>query len=176
LSILPPAETTPDANGNIWYIYNRYTYNTYLGDNTYQSFVGRFDPTTGVEETFSVASEAPSAPSSNSPQATGGTINATVGIDFVGAVAAFTPQTPIPTPGAAYQATVDWGDGTTSSLVLTVTQNAIYDVTSGHTYQKAGTYSIKVTIGNYNPANPLGDNPVTVFSTANVNDPFDINV
>jgi len=43
--------------------------------------------------------------------------------------------------------------------------------TAGHTYQSAGTYSIKVTIGNYNPANPLGDDAVTVFSTANV-DPF----
>jgi hypothetical protein len=43
--------------------------------------------------------------------------------------------------------------------------------TAGHTYQSPRTYSIKVAIGNYNPANPLGDNLVTVFSTANV-DPF----
>jgi type IV secretory pathway VirB4 component len=48
-------------------------------------------------------------------------------------------------------------------------------VIAGHTYQAAGTYSIKVTIGNYNPANPLGDNVVTVFSTANV-DPFNMNM
>jgi len=41
----------------------------------------------------------------------------------------------------------------------------------GKQIQTAGTYSIKVTIGNYNPANPLGDDAVTVFSTANV-DPF----
>jgi hypothetical protein len=91
-----------------------------------------------------------------------------------GLTVSLTPQTPIPSSGAAYQATIDWGDGSTSSLVLTVTQNVIYDVTAGHTYQTAGTYSIKVTIGNYNPSNPLGDNAVTVFSTANVQ-VFDFN-
>ena len=90
------------------------------------------------------------------------------------AVAAFTPQTPIASPGQAYQATIDWGDGSSSSVVLTVTDNATYDVTAGHTYQTGGTYSIKVTIGNYNPANPLGDDAVTVFSTANVQ-VFDFN-
>jgi PKD repeat protein len=60
--------------------------------------------------------------------------------------------------------------------VLTVTRNGTYDVIAGHTYRSPGTYTIKVTIGNYNPANPVGDNPVTVFSTANVQalnyDPF----
>jgi hypothetical protein len=87
-------------------------------------------------------------------------------------VGTFTPQTPIPISGAAYQATVDWRDGSTSSLILTLTENGTYDVTAGHKYQSAGTYNIKVTIGNYNPSSPMGDNPITVFSVANV-DPFE---
>jgi hypothetical protein len=90
-------------------------------------------------------------------------------------LASFTPQVPISSPGSAYQATVDWGDGTTSSIVLSVTASGTYDVVASHAYQSAGTYSIKVTIGNFDPANPLGDNPITVFSTANV-DPFNMNM
>ncbi len=95
-----------------------------------------------------------------------------VGFDIVNAVASFTPQVPIASPGSAYQATVDWGDGTISSIVFTVTASGTYDVVvPSHAYQSAGTYSIKVTIGNFDPANPLGDNPITVFSTATI-DPF----
>jgi streptogramin lyase len=155
---------TPDANGDIWFTSN----------SRIQPFVGEFDPNTGLFKTFLEAAEA--APPGNPSPAAGTTIGATAGIDFVTAIATFTPQTPVPVSEAAYQATIDWGDGTTSSVVLTVTDNGTYDVTAGHTYQAAGTYNIKVTIGNYDPANPLGDNPVTVFSTANVSDPSNINL
>jgi hypothetical protein len=96
-------------------------------------------------------------------------------LDIVSAVASFTPQVPIASPGSAYQATVDWGDGTTSSIVLTLTASGTYDVVASHAYQSAGTYSIKMTIGNFDPASPLGDNPITVFSTASV-DPFNMNM
>jgi len=133
-----------------------------------------FDPSTGLSQIFDVASPTATpttgmtSSSNNSISATATNVSASAGIDFTTAVATFTPQTSISSTGQAYQATIDWGDGTTSSLVLAVAENATYDVTAGHTYQKAGTYSIKVTLGNYNPANPLGDNAVTVFSTANV--------
>jgi streptogramin lyase len=149
---------TPDSTGNIWY--------------TTPSFVGRLNTATGKSETFGLAVDVPASSSNNPPAEGGQTINATAGIDFTTAVATFTPQTPIPISGAAYQATIDWGDGSTSTLILSLTENGTYDVTAGHKYQSAGNYSIKVTIGNYNPSNPLGDNPVTVFSTANV-DPFE---
>jgi streptogramin lyase len=156
-----------DAHGNVWY-----TSSNYGPDRSIQSFVGRLDMATGLTQTFDMATELPAAPSSNPPPAEGSTINATAGIDFTTAVATFTPPTPIPMSGTAYRAIVDWGDGSTSSLVLTLTENGTYDVTAGHKYQSAGTYNIKVTIGNYNPSNPLGDNPITVFSVANV-DPFE---
>ncbi len=88
----------------------------------------------------------------------------------------FTPQVPIANPGAAYQATVDWGDGATSSQVLTVTENGTYDVSAAHSYQAPGTYTFKVTIGNYDPVSPLGDNPLTVLSTAKVDDWLNFNL
>jgi streptogramin lyase len=134
----------------------------------YREFVGQAVSSTGQETLFG------SPISNNSLSANGTKVSAIAGIEFTTAVTTLTPQTPISNTGAAYQATIDWDDGTTSSLVLTVTDNSTYDVTAGHAYQAAGTYNIKVTIGNYDPANPLGDNPVTVFSTAKVNDPFDI--
>jgi len=154
---------TAGKDGNIWF--------------SEPNAIGQFNPTTGAFQFFDTAAESATQGlgstygSSNSISATGTSVFATAGIDFMGVVALFANQVPVASHGAAYQATIDWGDGTTSSLVLTATENATYDVTAGHTYQTAGTYSIKVTIGNYNPANPLGDDAVTVFSMANV-DPF----
>jgi hypothetical protein len=157
-------QLTPGPDGNIWF--------TYAGTTVY--YVGQLNPTTGAFESFSRATPS-QAPTGNPPPATGTTLSATAGFDFVSAVASFTPQAPIATPGQAYQATVDWGDGTTSSIVLTVTASGTYDVVASHVYQTARTYSIKVTMGNYDPANPLGDSPITVFSTATV-DPFNMNM
>jgi streptogramin lyase len=162
-----PIQLTPGSDGNIWF--------TDMTAGIYE--IGELNPTTGAIDFFVQATPSQAAPPStgNPPPATGTTVSALAGINFLGAVASFTPQIPIASPGQAYQATIAWGDGTTSSLVLMVTASGTYDVTAGHTYQTAGTYSIKVTIGNYNPANPLGDNVVTVFSTANV-DPFNMNM
>jgi hypothetical protein len=168
-----PIQLTPGPDGNIWY--------TYIGgfrtDGTPLDYVGILNPTTGSSETFSLATQSQAPPSStgNPPPATGTSLSSIVGFDIVSAVASFTPQVPIAGPGSAYQATVNWGDGTTTSIVLTVTASGTYDVVASHAYQSAGTYNIKVTIGNFDPANPLGDNPITVFSTANV-DPFNMNM
>jgi hypothetical protein len=154
------------SNGTIWF-------------SSQPGAIGELHPNTGAFQFFSTASESATqgtGGSSNTTSATGTNISASAGINFMTAVAAFTPQTPIASPGQAFQATIDWGDGSSSSVVLTVTDNATYDVTAGHTYQTAGTYSIKVTIGNYNPANPLGDDALTVFSTANVDDPLIMNM
>jgi streptogramin lyase len=167
-----PIQLTPGPDGNIWF-----TNTVRTGESSFLNEIGELNPATGAITYFVQATPSQTPPTStgNPPPATGTTLSALAGIDFVGAVASFTPQTPITSPGQAYQATVDWGDGTTSSIVLMVTANGPFDVVAGHTYQAAGTYSIKVTIGNYNAANPLGDNAITVFSTANV-DPFDMNM
>jgi streptogramin lyase len=165
-----PIQLTPGPDGNIWYTY--VDGNSDLGNAVY--YVGSLNPATGVTESFSIATQSQGPPSStgNPPAATGTSLSSMVGFDIVSAVASFTPQIPIGSPGSAYQATVDWGDGTISSIVFTVTTNGTYDVVvPGHAYQSAGSYNINVTIGNFDPANPLGDNPITIFSTANI-DPF----
>jgi streptogramin lyase len=181
ISALPgpwePTDITTGPDGNLWITVSAMEGSTHLFG------VSEFNPITGsFLQLFEPGAKSVAPPTGNSAasngsiSASGSNVSATAGINFLTAVATFTPQVPIASPGQAYQATIEWGDGTTSSLVLTVTQNGTYDVTAGHAYQTAGTFTIKVTIGNYNPANPLGDNPVTVFSTANVQalnyDPF----
>jgi streptogramin lyase len=172
LGMVAALQLTPGPDGNIWYTYA----SGRLPGGALACYVGMLNPTTGAFESFSTAtqSQAP-PPSTGSTRATGTTLSATAGFDILSAVATFTPQAPIASPGQAYQATIQWGDGTTSSIVLTVTASGTYDIVGEHTYQTAGTYTIKVTIGNFDPANPLGDNPITVFSTANV-DPFNMNM
>jgi len=164
-----PIQFTPGPDGNIWYTY----FGGYNASGSPVCFVGSFNPATGAKESFSQASQIQAPPSStgNGRPATGTTLSSLVGFDIVSAVASFTPQVPITSSGSAYQATVDWGDGTTTSIILTITASGTYDVVGQHTYQAAGTLTIKVTIGNFDPTNPLGDNPITVFSTANI-DPF----
>jgi hypothetical protein len=160
------ADFTLGADGKIW--------SSNFG--SWGNYIGRLDPATGAFVSFSEATDAPSASSGNSAPAAGTTFNATAGIDFKGAVASFTPQTPITSPGVAYQATVNWGDGATSSLVLTVTTNGTYDVVADHSYQTAGIFKVTVTIAPFSSAGGLNADPVTVFSTANVSDnPMDFN-
>ena len=171
-----PTGIMSGPEGNLWFPVATMQGSTRLGaisvfNPITGTFVQLFEP--GVESGASPTGN-PTA-SNNSISATGTTLSTTAGFDLVGAVASFTPQAPIASPGHAYQATVNWGDGTTSDIVLTVTTSGTYDVVASHAYQTAGTYSIKVTIGNFDPANPLGDNPITVFSTATV-DPFNMNM
>src|SRR5262249_54347603 len=68
-----------------------------------------------------------SAVSNNSLSATGTKLSTNAGVNFVGAVAVLTPRAPIPASGSAYQTTIEWGDGQTSAVILTVMQNATYD-------------------------------------------------
>jgi virginiamycin B lyase len=171
---LQPTWITASPDGNLWLPEDK------TGtDNT----IAEFNPSTGVFQEFvglghrssGQATSTGAISSNDSISVTGPTVSA-AGLDFLRVVATFTPQVSIASPGTAYQAMVDWGDGATSSLVLTVTENGTYDVSAGHTYQASGTYTFKVTIGNYDPASPLGNNPITVFSTAQVDDWLNFNL
>jgi uncharacterized protein (TIGR03118 family) len=67
--------------------------------------------------------------------------------------------------GAAgdYSATIDWGDGTTSSADGVVANgNGGFDVLGNHTYSQPGTYSVRVLVEDTDTA------VATVFSTATV--------
>lgn len=59
-------------------------------------------------------------------------------------VATFTD--PANLPASAYKATIDWGDGTTSTGTITTTGNGSYKVTGRHVYADDGSYKVTVTI------------------------------
>jgi streptogramin lyase len=158
-----------DANGNLWFPY--FPQPVSYTDHWVIGVIAEFNPDTGALQTFDLATRIqPPADGStgNGSTASGTTFDATAGINFETAVATFTPQTPVASPGSAYSVSVDWGDGTNSNLVLTVTSNDSYAVVAGHTYTTSGTFSIKVTISLYTSSDSLNADPVTVFSTANV--------
>ena len=56
-------------------------------------------------------------------------------------------EVPDSTDGAGeFQATIDWGDGS-SSVGAVGGSNGVYQVVGGHTYAAAGNYSIQVEVG-----------------------------
>ena len=75
---------------------------------------------------------------------TGTTINATEGAGFTGTVASFTdPDTR--SAAGEYSATIDWGDGSSSSGSITGTGGS-FTVSGSNTYAEEGTYPVKVKI------------------------------
>src|SRR5207248_5740176 len=79
--------------------------------------------------------------------ASGNDISTTAGVDSSQVVAHFTDAN----PGAAtsdFSATVSWGDGSSSSTgAVSAPAGGGFDVTAGHTYPAAGTYTVTVSIG-----------------------------
>lgn len=89
------------------------------------------------------------------------------GVQFSGTVASFTD--PVPPDNSDYEATINWGDGSTSdhgTLVSTGKDNA-NDVTGRHTYAEEGTYELHVEItggsgsGVASPTAQVSDAPLT---------------
>ena len=67
-----------------------------------------------------------------------GTTNATV-------VATFTDSNPLATDPSAYSATINWGDGNTTSGTVASAGRG-FSVTGSHTYTTSGTYTLTITI------------------------------
>ncbi len=87
--------------------------------------------------------------------------NATAGAPFVGTIASFINPDPFGT-AASYTATIDWGDGTTSTG--TITGTGTLAVTGSHTYADPGIDAVSVQI-----SHNLGNTTTaTVYPTANV--------
>jgi hypothetical protein len=99
-----------------------------------------------------------STPGDVPPQATkpqqvrGSSLTAHARVAFSGPVATVTDED---TPAAALSATVNWGDGSTSVGVLTG-KGGRYTVTGRHTYQRVGTYTVKVTVSDPGPLTTAG--------------------
>ncbi len=104
------------------------------------------------------------------------TFNATATQQFAGPVATFTDADPL--GGISdYSATIDWGDGTTSSpadgqpVTISVNPGGGFAVNGTHTYATPGSYSVDVNITDIKPQGGSGGQPPSTaetFSTANV--------
>jgi streptogramin lyase len=72
---------------------------------------------------------------------------ATAGTGFTSEVATFTNANPT-TPAADYSATIDWGDLTTSTGIVTRDSSGTFHVTGSHIYANVGSDNITVSIQN----------------------------
>jgi hypothetical protein len=96
--------------------------------------------------------------------ATGGKLTAVEGASFSGVVASFTDADP---NGSAsdYSATVDWGDGTTSSGTIAAASGG-FVVTADHVYAEVGTFTAHVTIQDAGGSSAGADSAVGVTDAA----------
>ncbi len=76
--------------------------------------------------------------------AAGNALSSTEGQQFGGAVATFSDADG--QPASAYPATIDWGDGSSSTGVVTQTSAGQYEVDGSHTYAEEGTYPVSVQV------------------------------
>jgi hypothetical protein len=79
-------------------------------------------------------------------------------------VATFTNTNPS-TPGSNYQATITWGDGATSSGTI-APSGSTETITGSHTYDRAGTFSVGVTLTDGNGAKSSTTSTATVTAAA----------
>jgi hypothetical protein len=86
------------------------------------------DNASAAVESLAVVTPAPPA-----INATGRNVQATSGVPFTAVVATFTVANSQEIP-ASFAATIDWGDGTTSTGTVTVDGNGGFEVTGTHTY------------------------------------------
>jgi PKD domain len=97
--------------------------------------------------------------------ATGTLISSVEGSPFSGPVATFI-EPDASAPASQYSATIDWGDGSTSSGTVSGPVGGPFTISGTHTYIEEGSYAVKVTITD----NVNSSNTVTATSTATVAD------
>jgi hypothetical protein len=125
------------------------------------------DATTGNNASTSVCgSETVTVTSTEQPiTASGSNVSAAEGAVFTGQVASFTDPTPTAT-AAEYSASIKWGDGHTSTGIVSGPPGGPFTVTGSNTYAEEGPYTVTVTITDIDNA----ANGAITTSTATVSD------
>jgi autotransporter-associated beta strand protein len=141
---------TSDGDGG-WIITGNYTY----------SAAGNYTATVTITASDSRTNSVSDSADVTSLTATGETISATQGTSFSGVVADFTDANS-GTSAGDYSATIDWGDGNTSTGTIASDGAGGFTVTGNNTYASAGTFNPTVTI-----IDPSGATS-TASATANV--------
>jgi hypothetical protein len=95
-------------------------------------------------------------------------ISPVVGVKFRGDVATLTSDMRIP-PGQfrKLRASIDWGDGTTSTGWFTISKNKTIHVKGAHKFASTGTFAVTVTISAKLPPKKAGT-PLVITDTATV--------
>jgi hypothetical protein len=94
-------------------------------------------------------------------------ISATEGRAFTGPVATFTDAGGAE-DAAKYKATIDWGDGTTTTGTVTAGQGGVFQVAGTHTYAEEGSHTVKVTVQDDGTTPTTTGTTVTATGTATV--------
>lgn len=85
------------------------------------------------------------------------------GVPFSGAIASFTSANPLALPGD-FSSTINWGDGTESSGLITVSTTGGFNISSSapKVYATLGSYVITVTVRNNNGPQGVKNGKITV--------------
>jgi PKD repeat protein len=146
------ASVTADAGG-----YDVNASHTYANPGSYTTTVSISDPD-GSQTTAVAQTTVADAPLSSA----GIAINAVAGQAFPANLAVFT-DADAGRPAGHYSASVNWGDGsTTAAPTIAADPSGGYEVSSSHTYAKAGSYPITVTITDAGGSRTVASSTATV--------------
>ncbi|HET6882333.1 MAG TPA: TIGR03118 family protein [Pirellulales bacterium] len=141
---------TSTTGGNVTGSNGNYTVS---GGHTYAE-EGSFQVTVQIVQTATTASLSATSTANVSDAdvltGTGLTVSATPGVTFTGTVATFTDVSTAATAGD-FTATIDWGDGSSTTGGSVTGSNGTFTVSGSHAYSQIGSDVVRVTLSDKTP-------------------------
>jgi hypothetical protein len=165
------SRSTVAASGGNFNVNDSHTYSV---QGTYTVVVGIWDvggSSLTISGTAGVSGGG-SAPVRPAPKATGTKATATHGVAFKGNVASFLGSIAGGT-ASNYTASINWGDGHTTTGTIRPTGNNNFSVSGANTYATAGVYTVKITITDSNGASTTVTTTITVSDARQYRDDDD---
>jgi hypothetical protein len=147
---------------------------TYAAAGTYTVIVGIWDVGGSSLTISGTATVTPGlvAAVRPAPKGTGTKATATHGVAFSGNVASFLGSIGGGT-ASNYTASINWGDGHTTTGIIRSTGNNNFSVSGANTYATAGVYTVKITITDSNGASTTVTTTITVSDARQYRDDDD---